>query len=182
MESLSNSRLLDNPQKYVCKYIKISMELCSNHFSVVSQGGSQLGSYGLARWSWTTPKSMFVSIIEITWNNLTKSMSAWVSLSNVWQNVSLMNCYTSMENFKKYFSSNAKTHKSANNSATTGARVKISTHLEYLEFFTIFYVCFTKLSIKFYLVKIVTDFQWQPICLVGESTSLHPIMLHSLQS
>jgi hypothetical protein len=29
--SLSNSSLLDNHQKYVCKYVKISIELCSYH-------------------------------------------------------------------------------------------------------------------------------------------------------
>ncbi len=49
-----------------------------------------------------------------------------------------------------------KNNKNDNNSATTKGREKISTDLKFLEFF---YVHFTLLkTIKFYLVKLATDF------------------------
>ncbi len=49
-----------------------------------------------------------------------------------------------------------KNHKIANNSATTEAREKISTNLESSEFFM--YVWLNLKTIKFYLIKLATDF------------------------
>jgi hypothetical protein len=50
-------------------------------------------------------------------------------------------------------------HKIVNNPTTTGARAKISTHLEAVEFENfLMYVILNLKTIKFYLIKLAADF------------------------
>ncbi len=63
-----------------------------------------------------------------------------------------------------------KNHKIAYNSATTEAIEKMRTDLESLEFEKFFDVWLK--TIKFYSIKLATDFKQQPSFLVGERASL----------
>ncbi len=65
-----------------------------------------------------------------------------------------------------------KNHKIAINSTTARAREKISTDLESSEFYIFFtYVWLNLRTIKFYFIKLATDFYWQPNYLLGERAS-----------
>jgi hypothetical protein len=58
-----------------------------------------------------------------------------------------------------------KSHKIANNSQTTEAREKISIVLESVKFKKFFDICIDWLNLKtieFFLMKLATDFYWQP--------------------
>jgi hypothetical protein len=74
-----------------------------------------------------------------------------------------------------------KNHKIAKYSTTTNAREKISTDLEPLEFLNFFmYIWLTLKAIKFYLIKLATDFYWQTSYLKGERYSLITILKHAV--
>ncbi len=63
-----------------------------------------------------------------------------------------------------------KNHKIAHNVTTTKASEKISTYLEFWWYFDVFWLNLRKM--KFYLIKLATDFYWQPSYLLGERASM----------
>ncbi len=69
-----------------------------------------------------------------------------------------------------YFLKNIKV---AKNSTIATAREKISTNLKSLEFQKFFtYIRLNLKTIKFYLIKLATEFYWQPCYLLSERASL----------
>ncbi len=65
-----------------------------------------------------------------------------------------------------------KNHKSAKNATSNKANEKISVDFDSFEFKKLFYECLTKLkNIKFYVIKLATDFYGQPSYLLGERAS-----------
>ncbi len=65
-----------------------------------------------------------------------------------------------------------KNHKIAKNSTTTKDREEISTGLESKN--VLMYVWLNLKTIKYYFLKLATDFYWQPSYSLGERASLHP--------